>query len=70
MMSNSSPDELFSMLNAFSPVLRSFDIRIVAVRRSNGEEWQKLITSIICRTEEKAEIEEEQKKLQIIKVIN
>ena len=66
-MAHSSHNELFSVLTAFSPALRSFDIKTVAVRSSNGEEWQNLITSIICRTEDKAEIEEEHKKLPIIR---
>lgn len=43
----SAPDELYSILEAFRPFLKSIDIRTFAVRSISDGEWENLITSII-----------------------
>jgi len=43
-----APDELYSVLEAFRPFLKSIDMRTIAVRSPANGEWENLVTSIIA----------------------
>jgi hypothetical protein len=55
-----SPDELYPVLEAFKPALKSIDVRIIAVALPN-EEWQNLVTVIFLsnKTVEETKVEQE-----------
>ncbi len=58
-----TPDELQSVLDAFSPVLKSIDLRTVVVTHPSGEHWLNLITSIIASEKTVPEVQNEHKNL-------
>ncbi len=60
-MTTSAPDELYNVLEAFKPALKSVDIRCVAVTLPSEEYWQNLITSIIFSDKTVDEVKNEQK---------
>lgn len=45
-MPECSPDKVDSVLQAFSPFLRSIDMRTIAVKPESDAEWENLVTSI------------------------
>jgi hypothetical protein len=53
------PDELFSILEELKPVLKSIDIRTVAVA-PQGENWQNLVTSIFITEKTADEVKKQQ----------
>lgn len=60
------PDSLCSVLEAFKVVLKSIDIRTVAVRPEGGL-WKNLITAITISEKTVTEVEKDQKKIPIIR---
>ena len=62
-MTTFAPDDLNHVLKAFSPALKSIDIRTVAVCSSSEEPWQNLVTSIILSDKTVEEIKAEHEKL-------
>ena len=62
-MTTFAPDDLYSVLKAISPALKSIDIRTVAVCPSSEEHWQNLVTSIFLSNKRVEEIKVEQEKI-------
>jgi len=61
------PDQLHSVLIAFTPVLKSIDVRTAVVCPSSGEELQNLITVIFLSDRTVDEIKAEQKQIPEVK---
>jgi hypothetical protein len=40
-------DDVYSVLQAFKPFLKSIDMRTIAVRNQSGEDWENFITSMV-----------------------
>jgi hypothetical protein len=59
----STPDELYSVLEAFSPFLKSIDARTIAVRSSSDGEWENLFTSFFVSEKSVDEVKSLQAKL-------
>jgi hypothetical protein len=55
-----APTELYSILESFKGVLKSTDVRTVAIKKPNDEQWQNLITSITMRNKTVEKILKEQ----------
>jgi len=64
---NFCPDDLLPVLKAFSPALKSIDVRTVAVCPASEEHWQNLVTSIFLSDKTVEEIKLEHKKLSIVR---
>lgn len=45
-MTHKIPNEVYSVLEAFKPAVKSIDVRTVVVAPPSGEEWQNLVTSV------------------------
>ena len=60
---SSAPDELYSVLEAFRPFLKSIDMRTVAVRSTSDGEWENLITSLTVSEKTLNEVASVQEKL-------
>jgi len=58
-----SPDELYHVLEAFKPALKSIDVRTVAVCPPSEEHWQNLVTAIFLSDKTVEEIKAEQEKI-------
>lgn len=65
-MTTFAPDDLYSVLKAFSPTLKSIDVRIVAVTLPTEEHWQNLVTVIFLSDKTVEEIKAEQENLTTI----
>lgn len=61
-MAPSNPDELYSVLEALKPALRSMDVRTFAVSTPNGD-WQNLITSVYITANSVDEVKKQQEKI-------
>ena len=59
----SAPDELYYVLEAFRPFLKSIDMRIFAVRSPSDREWENLVTSFIVSEKTVDEVKSLQEKL-------
>ena len=63
LVSDFAPDSVYSILQAFQPFLKSFDVRTIAVRAQSGDEWENLVTSIKVSEKTVEEVEKEHSKL-------
>lgn len=63
MIARSALDELGLVLKGFRPVLRSMDVRTVAVRLAPNEGWINLVTSILISEKTVNEVKDQQKSL-------
>jgi hypothetical protein len=61
-----TPDDLYSVLNAFGPALKSIDLRTVALK-PQGQTWQNLITIMTISEKTVEQMTAEQEKLPIIR---
>jgi len=58
-MPKANPDELYPILEALKPLLKSIDVRTVAVSLDPDKPWQNLITSVCVSPKEEKEIKSE-----------
>ncbi len=58
-MPKADPDELYPILEALKPLLKSIDVRTVAVSLEPDNPWQNLITSVCVSPKEEKEIKSE-----------
>jgi hypothetical protein len=56
-------DDVYSVLQAFKPFLKSIDMRTIAVRNQSGEDWENFITSMAISEKSVDEVKKEQSKL-------
>ena len=56
-------DELYSVLMAFQPILKSIDMRTIAVSTSLEKEWENLVTSLVVSEKTVDEVKSLQSKL-------
>lgn len=63
MASEVASDKVYSVLQAFQPILKSIDMRTIAVWSQAGEEWENLVTSIVVSEKSADEVRIEQSKL-------
>jgi len=61
------PNELYPVLEAFRPILKSMDMRTIAVRSPSDGEWENLVTSIIVSDKPFEEVRSIQTELPVIR---
>ena len=62
-MGSLAPDKLLSVLEALKPVLKSIDVRTVAVAPSSEEHWQNLVTSFFVTEKTIDEVRKQQREI-------
>ena len=58
-----APDELHLVLDAFHSIFKSIDVRTVAVKPTDEESWQNLITTIVISEKTVEDVQKDQKKI-------
>ena len=66
-MLETSPEDVNSVLQAFQPILRSIDMRTIAIKPEIDTDWENLITSIIVSEKTVEEVTAEHEKLPKLK---